>query len=59
MIAKIEGMPIPRLNFRGQKFNFETWKTALEIALDMVEGMWDVIFNPIGELNAKQKLLDK
>ena len=52
-IAKIEGIPIPKLNFKSSRFNFEAWKTALEIALDMIEGMWDIVFNPPEELSPK------
>ena len=58
-IAKIEGIPIPKLNFKSTRFNFEAWKTSLEIALDMIDGMWDVVFKPPEELSQKQKQLDK
>ena len=58
-IAKIEGIPIPKLNFKSTQFNFEAWKASLEIALDMIDGMWDVVFKPPEELLQKQKQLDK
>ena len=58
-VGKIEGIPIPRLNFKNASFNFESWRTDIELAFDMVDGLWDIIFNPPGTLNTEHKKLDK
>ena len=45
-IGKIEGILILRLNFKLLSFNFESWCTDIELAFDMVDGLWDVVFDP-------------
>ena len=58
-VGKIEGIPIPRLNFKSALFNFESWRTDVELAFDMVDGLWDIMFDPPLTLSADHKKLDK
>ena len=58
-LGKIEGIPIPRLNFKNASFNFESWRTDIEMVFDMVDGLWDIVFDPPTTLNNDQRKLDK
>ena len=58
-VGKIEGIPIPCMNFKLAMFNFKSWRMDIELAFDMVDGLWDVVFDPQGEFSASQKKLNK
>ena len=58
-VGKIEGIPIPRLNFKSSSFNFESWCMDIELAFDIIDGLWDIVFDPPAMLNPEQKKLDK
>ena len=58
-IGKIEGIPIPHLNFKSTSFNFESWCTDVELAFNMVDGLWDIVFDSPTTLSVEQKKLDK